>query len=170
MYHKTKTKSGMHTRVLKFNISEDKVPSRTLVLDYKSKVCLSSCFWVERKHINEPRELRWWLLSIGFSAHIKPNTPDKSSKPPQVDQQRDIPFFIYVNTHTYIKSLLCKIFQSWGLKRQHSSQLSAVPLSSIYCALVCRNITWMVPSVTAALKLPCFWSRCVVVQTPRSHR
>lgn len=44
----------------------------------------------------------------------KPNTLEKSSKPARLDQQRDLPFFVSVNTHAhiYIKSLLCKIFQS----------------------------------------------------------
>lgn len=114
----------MHTSI-KIHYLKNNVLSQAFVfrLQFKS---VSTCFWVELKHIGETCGDSYL---IGLTTQKKSNTLDKSSQPP-VDQQRDMPFYIYKYTHIY---LLCKIFHSWGLKRQHSSHLSAVPSSSVHC-------------------------------------
>lgn len=84
-----------------------------------------------------------------------PNTLVKNSKPPQINWQRDLPLYICTYPHIYIKSLLCKIFQSWGLKRQHRSQLSAVP--PVLCPvllLVQMFLQWEQNLYTAVLLVP----------------
>lgn len=75
------------------------------------------------------------------SAHRSSNTSGKSLNHHK-STNRYMPFYTckYSQSHmrshtharTHIKSLLCKIFQSWGLKRQHISQLSVVHLFPVY--------------------------------------
>lgn len=118
-----------HTNVLQENRNAQKsikiiylnMPSWADVLDYNS---LRELIKLLKRWF-----VRWLLLWAHTEAQILQVKVETTTSWPT-----DICLFIPVNTltqsparaHPHIKSLLCKIFQSWGLKRQHISQLSVV--------------------------------------------
>lgn len=164
----------MHTRVLKFNsiFKEHPLVNPRVSITIQKYVYLPAFEQSPTTSMNQVDQNGDSSL-VGLSAHKKAQY--FSLKVPnhhKLTNKVICLFFIYmyIHIHTYIKSLLCKIFQSWGLKRQHSSQLSAVHfLHSRHSLVFCGNLTWMFLQ-RGALKLPCFWSRCVAVQTPQSHQ